>query len=270
MHKSVLLSEAVEALHVENGKKYIDATLGAGGHTLEILRRGGKVLGIEADPKMLAIATLRLGATEWQARMKLVLGNFRDIASIAHSHGFGRVSGILFDLGISSYHLDEDQRGFSFKDPGAPLDMRINPETQGVTAADLLNSLDTTQLTKLFESKGIARKVVEFRKVKNFSTVGDLLTLFGPKRKRVHPATKAFMMLRIAVNSEYDSLSSALPQAVELLEKGGRLVVISFHSGEDRIVKKYFVRSDLILPNEEEIARNPRARSARMRVLTKV
>lgn len=267
MHESVLLKEAVDALHVQKGRKYIDATLGAGGHTEEILRRGGQVLGIEADPKMLEIARKRVG----KACPTLFLGNFRDIASIAHKHGFGKVSGVLFDLGISSVHLDSDDRGFSFRDPAAPLDMRLNPETQGVTAADLVNSLNVAQLAEMLESKALARKVVELRKIKKFSTVGDLLTLFeNKKRGRIHPATQVFMNLRIAVNSEYENLKAALPQAFELLDEGGRLVVISFHSGEDRIVKNFFKRSSLILPSSQEVALNPRARSAKMRVLTKV
>ena len=182
MHTSVLLKESVDSLHIQNGAKYIDATLGAGGHTEEILRRGGLVLGIEADPKMLEIARKRVG----EACPTLFLGNFRDIASIAHEHGFEKVSGVLFDLGISSVHLDSDPRGFSFRNPNASLDMRLNTEAQGVTAADLLNSLDKTQLTILFESKLIAQKVVESRKNKPFESVGDFLSLFGQKWGKIH------------------------------------------------------------------------------------
>ncbi len=276
MHEPVLVSEVIDYLHIQNNAQYIDATLGAAGHSLEILKRGGMVLGIEADPAMLKFSKKRVG----EACPTLVLGNFRDIAKIARGSGFTNVSGILFDLGISSIHFDTDARGFSFKDPSSPLDMRLNPEVQAVTAADLLNSLDQTQLTNLFESSRLARDVVNARKFKKFALVGDLLSLFeGKTRGKIHPATKAFMDLRIAVNSELDNIAEALPDAFDLLAKGGKLCVISFHSGEDRIVKENFRRlvdqgiaeaTDLILPSQSEVERNPRSRSAKMRVLTKL
>lgn len=285
MHESVLLKESIEALHIQKGERYIDATLGAGGHAVEILSRGGVVLGIEADPGILSLAEEQVRNACPPHKMifagfKSVLGNFKDIASLARAAGFERVSGVLFDLGISSIHLDTDKRGFSFKDPSAPLDMRLNPEVQGVRASDLLNSLDKTQLSELFESVEMARKVISCRAVKPFEKVGDFLSVF-PKRRsgKTHPATKAFMMLRIAVNSEYENLQSGLPQAFGLLEKGGGLCVISFHSGEDRLVKNYFRSieetgeaklAELVLPTDEEVYKNPRARSARLRVAYKI
>lgn len=266
MHESVLLKEAVDALGVQKGEKYIDATCGTGGHTEEILARGGRALGIEADPKMLKIAEERLNEA-----CPVVLGNFRDIGKIAREHGFEEVAGVLFDLGVSSIHFDEDGRGFSFRSPDAPLDMRLNPKVQGVTAADLLNSLPESHLARLFESRSLASKIVRVRKLSKFEKVADLLEVVGQdKRGKIHPATKAFMSLRIAVNSEYQNLEEALPQAFELLKKGGRLVVISFHSGEDRIVKRFMKDSRVILPTKEEVGRNPRARSAKMRVLAKL
>lgn len=268
MHESVLLKESVDALAVVPGKKYIDATFGAGGHTKAILERGGQVLAIEADPKMVA----RESANPFALNSKLIQGNFRDIQTIAQKNGFEEVDGILMDLGISSLHLDDDNRGFSFKDPNAPLDMRLNIETQGVRAADLLNSLDKAQLTVLLESKSLAQKVVNYRANKPFETVRDLLALFeSRKRGKIHPATLAFMNLRIAVNSELENLREVLPKAYEILKKGGKLAVISFHSGEDRIVKEFFKdkNGEFLTPSREEIERNPRARSAKLRVITK-
>lgn len=275
MHEPVLVHEVLDYLHIQKDARYIDATLGAGGHTLEIIKRGGKVLGIETDPRMLEVARKRVG----EACPTLVLGNFRNILSLATQNGWTNVDGILFDLGISSLHFDSDDRGFSFKDPDQPLDMRLNPNTQGVTAADLLNSLDQTQLSILFESQGIAKQVANRRKIMPFAKVGDLLSLFPGRFGKTHPATKAFMDLRIAVNSELESIELALPGAFELLGKNGKLCVISFHSGEDRLVKN-FARdmelagkaqaTDLILPTVEEISRNPRARSAKMRVIYKL
>jgi len=268
MHESVLLSESIEALKVVPGGEYIDATFGAGGHTKAILQKGGKVLAIEADPRMIA----RESTNPFAPNAKLVQGNFKDMAIIAAKNGFEHVNGILMDLGISSLHLDSDDRGFSFKDPNARLDMRLNTETQGVRAADLLNSLDKAQLAVLLESKSLAQKTLEFRTKKPFETVGDLLTLFeSKKRGKIHPATLTFMNLRIAVNSELENLKETLPRAYEILKKGGRLVVITFHSGEDRIVKEFFKDKDgeFITPSEEEVARNPRARSAKLRVITK-
>jgi 16S rRNA (cytosine1402-N4)-methyltransferase len=274
MHESVLLKESIDSLHIQKGGKYIDATLGGGGHTLEIVKRDGRVLGIEADPKMLAVAKRRTSGS----RPVLVLGNFRDIASIAKANGFEKVLGVLFDLGISSVHLDSDDRGFSFRNEDVPLDMRLDQSRQGVTASDLLNSLNTGQLTLLFESKRIAEAIVAERRLKPFEKVSDFLGLFGPKTGKIHPATKAFMMLRIAVNSEYENLEVALSGAFDLLLSSGKLVVISFHSGEDRIVKRLFREfgesgrarvEKLILPTLAEVKANPRSRSAKMRVLTK-
>lgn len=279
MHKSVLIREVIDFLHIQNNERFIDATLGAGGHTLEILKAGGRVLGIEADPKMLSIAREKIADLKLIDRASLVSGNFRNIARIAGENGFDQVEGILMDLGISSVHLDDDGRGFSFKNPQSKLDMRLDPDIQGLTAADLLNSLDKSQLAGLFGSKSLALKVIDFRTVMPFQTVGDFLSLFNQKSsKRIHPATKAFMALRIAVNSELDNLEIALPQAFELLKAGGRLAVISFHSGEDMIVKEFFKNkvaqgnanaSGLITPSDEEVIGNARSRSAKLRGLIK-
>lgn len=277
MHKSVLLKETIENLHINESGKYIDATLGYGGHSLEILKLGGSVLGIEADPKMLALAQKRIKDEGYHAKFETALGNFRDIKKIAVEKNFSEVDGILFDLGISSVHLDDDTRGFSFKNEVDHLDMRLSPETQMVRASDLLNSLSERNLVELFsegmnfgEAKRLAHEVVRRRVDKRVETVGDMLDITGRvKRGKIHPATKAFMSLRIAVNSEIETLKTALPDAYSLLKKGGVMAVITFHSGEDRVVKNLYRDSEIIVPTEEEINENPRSRSAKLRIIIK-
>ncbi len=274
-HESVMVGEVLENLHINKGSKYIDATLGTGGHTLEILKEGGTVLGIDADAKMIEIAAERL---EGQKNFKLVQGNFTNIDTIAKENDFYPVDGIVFDLGVSNIHLKDQERGFSFDNEAAELDMRLNPETQGVKASDLLNILREDQLRDLFEitlepgaAKWITGRVLHSREIKPIKTVGDLLEISqGLKTGKDHirEATLPFLALRIAVNSELDNLREALPKAIDLLRPGGRLIVISFHSGEDKIVKE-ILGNNLILPSAAETAKNPRARSAKMRIYKK-
>ncbi len=277
-HESVMTREVIKNLHIKSQAKYIDATLGTAGHTLAIAENGGQVLGIEADPEMLTIAKERLENT--RPTPKLVLGNFIDIDKIAHEEGFEKVSGILFDLGVSNIHLTDTSRGFSFGNPEAALDMRLNPEAQGVKASDLLNLLRKDQLTDLFmvtldpgSSRWLSGRVIKSRQEKPISTVADLLEICkGLKtgKKTLNEATLPFLALRIAVNSELDNLRNVLPKAYDLLEEGGRLVVITFHSGEDEIVKEFFgKKGEYIVPSESEIDVNQRSRSAKMRVLQK-
>jgi len=281
-HEPVMLAEAMERLEVRKGRKYIDATTGAGGHGAEIERRGGEVLGIDADPRMLELARGKLKAA------KLVLGNFRNIDEIAKRAGFSRVAGVLFDLGVSRVHFDDRKRGFSFREPEAMLDMRLDPGSQAVTAADLLNKLREDQLEGLLEvamtaseARRWTKLICDKRKERQFRRVGDILELMRePERGKRHPATKLFMALRIAVNSELPNLRDALPKARELLEPGGRLVVISFHSGEDGTAKEQFRKWEKAelgraepekaeVPGEDEVRRNRLARSAKMRTFIK-
>ncbi len=292
IHKSVLITEVLEAFgllnaHLNHQARFIDATVGAGGHTLEIIKRGGEVLGIDMDNEMLEIAEERLTK---EGLYKLVLGNFKDIKSIAEREHFTEVDGILFDLGISAIQLTSDIRGFSFNSPGNLLDMRINTSV-GPTASDLLNVLRADQLKDLFskvlkdnESKRIALEIVEFRKDSPVKTIGNFLTICEKvfkKQGNIHPATRAFLALRMAVNSELENLKEALPDAFSLLKNKGRLVVISFHSGEDAIVKDFIkgqkelkkgiaVNKKPIVPKEKEIRDNPKSRSAKLRILEKV
>ena len=285
MHLPVLLDEVIEFLAVKPGGKYLDATLGGGGHTQEIIRRGGQIFGIDQDPQAVKIARQRLHPTH----AKVVLGNFADLETIAREHGFTAVDGILFDLGVASFQLDTAARGFSFQ-ADAPLDMRMNPDL-AVTAADLVNALGRKELTTLFTKLAqerlaapIANAIVEFRRLRPITTTGQLAALveriYGRRRGKLHPATKVFLGLRIAVNDELNNLKAALPQAINLLQPDGRLVVISFHEGEDRIVKQFFKTLSLthqgtiltkkpLSPDLEEITANPRSRSAKLRAFVK-
>jgi 16S rRNA (cytosine1402-N4)-methyltransferase len=289
-HETVLIEEVIEALHVEKNGKYIDATLGNGGHSLEILKLGGNVLGIDMDPKMIEIAEKRLGGESVPpSRWKLVNGNFTQIDEIAKSIGWNSVNGILMDLGVTNLHLKDLERGFSFEKPEASLDMRMNQKDQGVTAADLLNVLREDQLRELFEvtldpgaAKWISGRVIHSRDRNPISTVGDMLEISeGLKtgKSGLNEATLPFLAIRIAVNSELTNLEEALPKAFELLEKGGRLVVISFHSKEDAIVKDFYKKMEKegatalnhkpVSAGERELEINRRARSAKMRIIQK-
>lgn len=287
-HISVLLKEVIDYLEVEPDKKYIDTTVGGGGHTEAILLSGGEVLGIDQDPTSLFKAENRLLACP-RRFFRLVRGNFINLQSIASENKFNLVDGILMDLGFASFQVDDPDRGLSFTRNG-PLDMRLDPSL-GLTAADLINALPEQQLTKLFFEFGdeprarlFAKRVIEYRKTKKIETTEELSEIITAGylrgREKIHPATKVFQALRIAVNTELDNLKGALPQAFDLLKSGGRLVVISFHSGEDRIVKDYFrsleneckgqiLTKKPIVPSNEERENNPRSRSAKLRVIQK-
>jgi 16S rRNA (cytosine1402-N4)-methyltransferase len=273
IHQPVMVEEVLRYLNVRPGARYIDATYGAGGHARQILERGGLVLGLDVSPTSIAEA-------DQHPHLKLVRGNFNNLLEVARSNGFDRVSGVLFDLGISSDELAEIP-GISFN-RDEPLDMRLDPGL-GVTAADLVNALPERQLAELLSEYGeepfsrpIAKALVRARRGKKIATSGELAALVarvkGRKFGGIHAATQVFQALRIAVNLELENLRRALPHAQELLEVGGRLVVISFHSGEDRIVKDFMKASSLtiltgkpVTPSEEEIRANPRSRSAKLR-----
>ncbi len=281
-HIPVLLNEVLQALEIKPGEKYIDCTLGGGGHSKAILQAGGIVLGIDQD----------LEAIKNSEGTGIILrhGNFAHLKEIATEAGYTQVSGILMDLGVSSHQLETDYRGFSFNRDGM-LDMRMDPATQTVTAADLINAGGEKELASLFwrfgeerAAKAIAKKIIEERRKKKVETTDELAKIILSVRKRTegdrtHPATRVFQALRIAVNDELASLEAALPQAVELLRPGGKLGIISFHSLEDRIVKNFIremggigvIRGITKKPVEptEEVSRNPRARSGKLRVAEK-
>lgn len=298
-HVPVLLKEVIRYLDPRPGESFIDATLGGGGHTRAILEKGATVIAIDRDPDALAHAREHFGEFleacpgpqrsapgRAKSRLRLVKSDFSEIGQL----GLGKVDGILFDLGVSSHQLEAPRRGFSFNLAG-PLDMRMDPETQQVTAADLVNSLSIHELTALFKNFGqehrartIARALVDARRVKPITKADELervVLRVRPRtgKDRIHPATRIFQALRIAVNSELDSLQQALASSPGLLKKGGRLVVVSFHSLEDGIVKRFLrEQSDSMetlttkptRPTKEEVEQNPRARSAKMRVAVKL
>lgn len=290
-HQSVLAAEVVDGLAPRSGGRYLDATLGGGGHAAALLAASapdGRLLGLDADPAALAAATARLA--EYAGRLTVRHANFRQLAEVAEAAGFGACDGIMFDLGVSSYQLDTPERGFSFQ-ADAPLDMRLDP-TSGVTAADLVAALPERELADVIYqfgeehgSRRIARAIVEARRRSTISTTGQLAEIvaraLGGRRGKIHPATRTFQALRIAVNRELESLELALPQAVGLLAQGGRLAVISFHSLEDRIVKHYLraeasagrlqlVTKKPIVAGDAEQRDNPRSRSAKLRIAERV
>lgn len=288
-HISVLPAQVLEALAPRMGGRYIDGTLGGGGHAAAVLEASGpdgRLLGIDTDPAALVAAQARLA--QFGPRLTLARGNFRAISALARAVGFAPVDGILLDLGVSSYQLDTPERGFSFQ-ADAPLDMRLDPDGPQ-TAADLVNTLPEGELADILyhygeehASRRIARWIVEARRRQPLTRTGELAALvmraLGGRRGKIHPATRTFQALRIAVNGELESLEQALPQAVELLAPGGRLVLIAFHSLEDRIVKHFFraeasgetprlrlITKKPLEADEAEQQHNPRSRSAKLRV----
>ncbi len=288
-HEPVLVQEVLEYLHVNKSKKYIDATLGDAGHSVAMLTLGAHVLGLDYDKDALARAQARITTLGLQSNFTGVLGNFKDIVSLAQANGFAQVDGILFDLGYSSYQLDEGEFGLSFQ-RDEPLDMRID-KSMGVTAADLVNTLPQRQLQELFSTYGdvtaartFSEAIVARRKLKPFQTTKELADLLvdeapsGYDRGKRNPATKVFQALRIVVNDELENLKIALPQAAQLLKlPGGRMAIISFHSLEDKVAKNFghAVRPRIMLepltkkpvqPTEAEIKANVRSRSAKLRV----
>ncbi len=318
-HIPVLLDEVITGLKVRAEGKYIDATVGDGGHTMEMLKTGATVLGIDRDPAAIERTKRRLKKEIKEGKLILMRSNFdklqevaaifapvSSLAKFADQVGVlsgstplrrprlhvdrlralerGSFDGILFDLGLRSGQLEEGGRGFSFQ-RDEPLDMRMDRDL-AVTAADLVNGLGKRELFELFVKLGqvdragaVAEQIVRRRQEKPIKTTAELAGLVEkvlPRRGKLHPATKVFMALRMAVNDELGSLERALPQACELLVPGGRLAVISFHGGEDRIVKRFFrsggsgslaeVNKKPIRPGEEEIRMNPRARSAKLRI----
>ena len=302
-HTPVLLSETLRALAVQPGGRYIDCTLGGGGHAAAILDHsspGGQLLGIDADPKAIEVARERL--KQYRDSILLVNDNFVNLQSICIKYDFSPVHGILFDLGLSSLQLNGNGRGFSFQ-YDAPLDMRLNTQ-QKVTAADIVNTTPEAGLARLIRTYGeeayshrIASHIVKERPITTTLQLAHLIEkAVGGRRGKLHPATKTFQALRIAVNHELEYLETALRQAIDLLGFEGRLVVISYHSLEDRIVKQFMQREakgcicppdiptcvcghvprlrlinkKVVTPSATEIELNPRSRSAKLRVAERV
>lgn len=296
-----MLKEVLRELQIKKDHWYVDCNLGGGGHTTGMLKAGGNVLGIDLDTDAIKEVSKNLKQYLDEGKLKLAQTNFANIGEavkekIATStstprNDEGVVSGVLFDLGVSTHQLEAAERGFSFNND-APLDMRMD-NTKGASAKDLVNGLYEKELADLFLklgeenwSKPIAKAIVQYREKKLIESTNELAQIILSVRRRspsdrTHPATRIFQALRIAVNDELNSLKEALPAAFQVLEKGGRIVVISFHSLEDRIVKNYFKDLEMqklgrlitdkpIETSEEETSENPRARSAKLRVIEKL
>ncbi len=289
-HRSVLSRQVIEALKVKKGSWYLDLTVGDGGDSLEILKLGGNVVGIDVDPEALNRAEKRFRDSKiGEDRFRLIQGNFRDIKNLISSH----FAGAVFDLGVSSLQLMSPERGFSFNKEG-PLDMRMDPSL-GIQALDLVNNLSRKELYGIFNKLGeekyswrLAGSLELARKIKAFDTTIELAECIEKalgrtrdlpvgRHGKIHPATKVFQALRIAVNDELGALREGLDAVKDLIEKNGNIIIISFHSLEDRIVKFKFrdweergfgkvITERPIVPTEEEIESNARSRSAKMRV----
>ena len=305
-HVPVLLTEVLAGLNIQPNSCIIDGTLGGGGHTARILKQSapsGRVLGVDADPAAIRRIQAKFVTEISSNRLLVVAGNFVEIERIAQIHAFAAVDAILLDLGVSSFQLETSARGFSFMQEG-PLDMRFDP-TQEVNAAEIVNTWREQALADLIyqygeedRSRRIARYLVNHRP---FHTTRELAQAIeqavgGRRGSRLHPATRAFQALRIAVNEELTHLEQTLPQCLRLLKPGGRLAVISFHSLEDRIVKQWMQREAssyvpdasymyggytrtptvaIITPKplsatEAELAQNPRSRSAKLRIAERI
>ncbi len=287
MHQPVLLTEVVEHLKPEPNHLLIDGTVGLGGHAQVLLARvlpGGRLLGIDRDANNLASARERLSG--FGNSTVLVRGSYSEVKTLAYAHGFTHVNAILLDLGFSSVHVDDPSRGFSFAHEG-PLDMRYD-QSQALTAGVIVNEWSQDELARIFRQLGeepkaarAAEAIVTCRRDARIETTLQLaqcLELVLPRMGKTHGATRVFQALRIAVNDELGELERALPDLVDLLVPGGRIAIISFHSLEDRLVKQFLKsRSDLhlvnkhvITPSQEEVRKNPRARSAKLRVAEKI
>lgn len=291
-HDPVLLNEVLKFLITDPEGVYLDATVGLGGHAEAVLKsilaRGNKglMIGIDADPEALERSKERL--RPFAGNHRLIRGNFRNLSQILETDGCGKLTGALFDLGVSSLQFDKAERGFSILREG-PLDMRLDPSSP-LTAARIVNEWPAEQLELLFREFGeeraarkIAGWIVNAREAKPFVTTKDLSDFIESRKHRTgrtHPATKVFMALRIAVNQELENLTRGVESVLPHMKPGGRIAVISFHSLEDRIVKNVFrsfvaegrcrqILSTPLKPSDSEISRNARARSAKLRVVEK-
>ena len=295
MHIPVLQKEVLDYLNPKPNENFIDATIGEAGHTLAILERNGpegKVLGIDQTPEVLKNTKNKIQNTEYKKRLILVCDNFVNLKDIVRRQRFRQTSGILFDLGMSSWHLEESGRGFSFL-RSEPLDMRYNSQNP-LTAEKIVNYWSEIEIEKLLREYGeerfsreIAKKIIKARKFKPIIDTSHLVKIIKDavpswyQHKKIHFATKTFQAIRITVNDELNNLKIVLPQAIEILKSEGRLVIISFHSLEERVVKNFYkdrakeksikiLTKKPIESSKEEIKINPRSRSAKLRAVQKI
>jgi 16S rRNA (cytosine1402-N4)-methyltransferase len=294
-HIPVLINEAVQGLAIRENGVYVDATVGFGGYTELITGQltSGKLIGIDADRQALNLVEQRLTSQIAEGKVILKHSNFRFIEQVLAELRVISVDGIVADLGLSSMELDDVSRGFSFKEE-APLDMRFDTSSDGLTADEIVNTYSQDDLTKLFRDLGdepfsgrIARIIVESRKKQAIKTTTELVNLILSivpgkfAKKSIHPATRVFQALRMEVNDEIGALNALLASSLNLLNPSGRLAIVSFHSGEDRIVKNVFrewkaqgfvniLTKKPITPSEIELGANPRSRSAKLRIIEKI
>jgi len=284
IHLPVLEKEVLKYLDPKPNQNFVDCTVNGGGHTKSILKKNspGRVLGIEADPEIYSKLE-----RENIDRLVLVNDNYINLEKIIKDKDFNPVNGILFDLGMSSWHVDESERGFSFQ-KDQPLDMRYNPERTSLTAREIINNWPIKELERILREYGeerfarrIAKNIDLYRQAKEINTTKKLVEIIiksvPGNWRRIHPATRTFQALRITVNSELENLRRVLPQAERIIGKEGKLVVISFHSLEDRIIKNFLKGSELkiltkkpVTAGEEEKKNNRRSRSAKLRAATKI
>lgn len=284
-HTPVLLKETLELLCPQPGQTFVDGTVGLGGHAAAVWQRiapNGRLLAIDRDEQNLKLAQKNLSS--FGEGITFVQDSYAEVKNIAYEHGLSSARGILLDLGYSSSHVENASRGFSFQAEG-PLDMRYD-QSQTVTAEGIVNGWTTDELAEIFRKYGeesqarrIAKAIFQARHKERFTTtkqLADFISELMPRRGRIHPATKIFQALRIAVNDELGELERALPDLVDLLESGGVLAIITFHSLEDRLVKNFIkdqalrgvgdnLTKRVIKPSLEEVRSNPRARSAKLR-----
>lgn len=290
IHTPVLKNEVIEWLNVRPNHNYIDATIGEGGHTEIILEKNrpkGRVLGLEWDRELYKKVKKKF---QHQKRVLIVNKSYVFLKEVVEKEGFGTVSGVLFDLGMSTWHLKKSGRGFSFQ-KDEPLDMRFSVNDFFNNASTIINNYSKQNIKKILENYGeerfaqsIAQKIIEERQKTPIKRTGQLVNIIKQAtpswyhRQRIHPATRTFQALRIAVNAELENLKFALPQTAEVLEKGGRLVVISFHSLEEKIIKGFawknlhfkLLTKKPIRPSKKEVRENPRSRSAKLRAFQKL
>ena len=286
-HIPVLLAETIKLLDVEKNKIYIDGTLGHGGHSLEILKQGGIVYGIDQDPKNLEIATNRIKEAGFEKQFFPIHNNFNQLENIVNQNIKRQINGLVIDLGLSQSQQTGKDRGFSFNDE-ISLDMRLDPENQEITAEEIINTYDYNELFEIFSkyaqevySKPLVLKIIHERQKSPIKTAVKLANIIRDFykdhhfRSKIDPSTKIFMSLRIAVNNEFDNLKNLLNQSLKTVAKNGNICVISFHSGEDRIVKQFinsYSDQKIITENQkpvkasfEETKKNPLSRSATLR-----
>jgi 16S rRNA (cytosine1402-N4)-methyltransferase len=289
MHQPVLLKEIIEILEPKENENFIDATFGEGGVSLEIIKFNGpdgKILAFEWDPELYKLGVKKIKNLKMEKRIKLVNQNFRNIKRIVKEEGFTKIKGVVFDLGISLWHYKKSQRGFSFRED-EPLDMRINPEIK-VSAFEIINYYSYKDLVEIFKNYGeernaekIARTIIDRRKKKKIETskeLAEIIAEVAPSRK-IHPATKIFMALRTFINGELENLEQGLKDSYDVLDKGGKIVILSFQGLEDKVIKQVFrllkkegaevITKNVIRPKKEEILKNPPARSAKLRAIKK-